>query len=730
MSELTPSELTPLGDDVHLRDYVHVILSRWPMALTVWATVLLMAVLYTWTRTPRYMAAARILVENNEVNLTDMKGAYDQNTPVSGQREFMQTQVKLLSSQPVMEATLIKADLQNDPDFREAKDPVAELARELVAQPVRGTHLIDIAIEREDPQQAARIVNAIVDSFLTENRNRRLGVSGEGVEELQHKQEDLRVKLDAASAELQAFMVSNNIVSFEKVQNVVLENLMAFNKELTEKEPARMALQARVEAARAALARGEPAESLPDVMASEVVRSLRLELIKNEQEYTQLLARLGSQHPQLLALSTQIDTLRTKIAIEAGSILKSLETGYEQARMEEDLLKARVREQESQVFRFNELTSRYNVLKQNKDSIESTYQTIVRRIQEIDSNRMGGQGENIFVISRATPPTQRSWPNRSRNMVIALFLGAVSAVSLCFFINYMDVTIKSEADVQHLLQTRVLAGIPGRAPDEQAPSLPDRVVQETPHSHTAEAFRTLRTAVTFTPTGDVLRSLVVTSTLSSEGKTFVAVNLATAIANLNRRTLLIDADMRRPRLHHVFPVSTLRGLSDLLASNPGVPTEDAIQSTDIPNLWVLPCGPLPPNPAELLDSTRFVALIIDLLAKFDTVIIDSPPGLQLVDSTIISKHLDGLLLVVRSYSTAKTPARRFAQSLHASGVPLLGVVLNNVDVPEHGYGYYYGQPRYHYSYRAQTESDAQPVAPWRAALRRLQARFPTRPKRK
>jgi succinoglycan biosynthesis transport protein ExoP len=690
----------PIFPEVHLRDYAHIVLARWPVAVAIWAAILLLALLYTWTRTPRYRASARILVQMNEVNLTDMKGAYDESLSVSGQREFMQTQVQLITSRPVLEATIVTANLLNDPSYRDARDAVAILAKQVAASPVRNTRLIDVAVEREDPQQASRIVNAIVDSFLNENRQRRLGISADGLQDLHRKQEELRTKLDAVTTELQQFMVKNNIVSFEKVQNVVLDTMMAMNRELTGKEPARLALQARVEAAQQALAKGQSIESLPDVIQSEVIRTVRLELVKMERDYAQMLERLGSEHPQLQALRTQVETMRTKIAMEAVSILQSVEMEYEQARREEELLRKRIKEQEADVFRFNDLAAQYNVLKQNKDSIETAYLTIARRIQEIDSSRIGAQGENIFVISRATPPTQHCWPSRGKNVLLALIVGLGAAVAVCFFLDYMDVTIQDDADVKHLLHTRVLSGIPGRNVAEGEAGVTDCIFSELPRSQTAEAFRSLRTSLSRTPTGEPLHAIVVSSTLPSEGKTFVAINLAIAQAAVNRRTILIDADMRKPRLHHVFPVTTTHGLADLLTGTAGASLDSAMQPTTIPNLWFMPCGILPAYPVEIIDSPQFTDLLLHLRRQFDAIIFDSPPGLSLIDSTVMAKQLDGMLLVIRSTITKKTPVQHFSQSLREARVHLLGVVLNNVDIPMHRYGYHYGYHygRYQYGY--------------------------------
>jgi len=715
------------AEDVHLWDYVEVVLRRLPVALAVGAAILVFAGIYTFTRHPRYTATSRILIESGEVNLTDIKDAYDPKVTAAAQREFMQTQVKLITSAPVLEAVLQKAGLLSDPEFRKARDPLKRLAMAVSAVPARGTHLVDVSVEREDKLQAARIVNEVVDAFLAQSRQRRLGISEEGLQDLRKMADTLRERLNAATSDLQAFAVTNGIVSFEKEQNVVLEAHKDLSSELTRKEPLRMSLQARVEAARQALSKGQPVDSLPDVMSSQLVGSMRLSLVKLEQDYSQMIERLGTNHPQLQAISTQIDALRTRIAVEADSILQSMETEYEQARREEALLRTRLGEQQAEVFRFNRLASQYNVLKQNKESIENTYQTIIRRIQEIDSLQMGAQGQSVFVISRAAPPAQKSWPSHAKHLAVACLLAAACAVGLCFFLDYMDVTFKGEADVKHALRARVLAGIPDARAESVEGSRTNLVVAELPRSHAAEAFRTLRTSLaSIPPRNKPIRTVVVSSAMPSEGKSLVATNLAIAEAQVGRKTLLVDTDMRKPRLGYVFPAPSEKGISDLLADGSRVSVDEAVIPSGIKGLWLLPCGPLPANPVELLDSERFDRLVQELKSRFDFVVFDSPPGLSLVDSVIIGRYTDGLLVVVRSYATAKAPVQHFVDAVRSANVRVLGVAVNNVDYPRTGhYGYgpylYYGGKRHGSYYRHASENEP-PLTPNPAQEDRLSAK--------
>ncbi len=696
-----PEDNSTSGTNVHLWDYVQIVLQRLPLALLVGASVVVIALLYTLTRTPRYTSTAQLLVEPGQVNLTDMKGAMDPMSAAMSKREYMQTQAQLITSRPVMEAVIEKLDLLSNEGFASSKDPASKLKNMIKVVSVRNTQLIDVSIERENPKEAQRILNAVLTAYMADIRARRLGVSEEGLEELRKKADILRAKLALATDALQTFMVENDMVSFEKTQNVILDRLRDLSKQLTSLQPRRMALQAGVEAADAAMANGKSITSLPDVINAPIVKELKLELSKLSNEYSQLVERLGENHPKLQSISTQIQSLQTKLALESNSIVSSMRTQYEQTLAEEKLLQEAIKEQERQVYRFNRLTTQYDVIKRTKDSIEGPYTTITRRIEEIDINRIGGQGENVFIVARASLPKIRSWPSKAKNMLIALVLAGGLAVGLCFFLDYMDTTVKGDVDVRRILNSKVLAAIPDISAKGEGEGKTDLVVLEHPRSHTAEAFRTMRTGLAFSTPGERISAVVISSSLPSEGKSLAAINLATAEAQASKRTLLIDADMRKPRLHRVFASETTAGLSSLLTDSELKP-QDVIQNTQIENMDFLPCGPIPRNPAELLESQRFQDMLVELKASYDFIVFDSPPGFSLVDSMVIGQYTDGLILVVRSFVTPKAAAQQFVNRLEEANVRLLGVALNNVDTPRGGYyygGYYYGGKKYGKYYR-------------------------------
>ena len=700
---------------LHLWDYLAVVRQRLPIAVGVFLMVVAATALYAWTRTPRYTATSRLLIENRGVNLTAMQDAFDPARSSLTQRDIIQTQVQLIKSTPVMEAVLQQGVLAQSPDFQASRDPVRRLASLIGVTPARSGYVLDVSIERENAREAAQVVNAVVSSYLAENRRRRMGVSGEGIEELKKKSEELRVRLDLATAELHAFMASNRMVSFEGAQNIVVERLKGLNQKLTETEPLRIKAEASFRTAEAALKSGGSIESIPGVLESTLISSLKMELSKIEQQFSEMQARLGDNHPQIQSLVAQMTALRTKLALESAKIVDALHGRYQQALNEERMLREELSKQEDAVLHFNELASKYDLLRQSRDSIQEAYSAIIRRIDELNVGQLSGQGDNVFVVARAEIPQMRSWPIRSRMLLMGIFFGGILAVGICFFLDYMDTTIKSESDVRHFLRSPVIGGVPAADKEAEGGEFNDLFALQKPRSHFAEAFRTTRTALAFSSTDKPLRSIVVTSTMPAEGKSLTAINLAIAHAQTGKKTLLLDTDMRKPRLNKVFPDSGERGISNLLSAASGImDIRDVILPTGVDNLYFLPTGPVPPNPVEMLDSVRFGQLVAELGQQFDLLVFDSPPSLNLVDSLVIGKQVDGMVLVVRSFVTNKFAAQQVAKQIVASKVKMLGVVLNNVDMPTGTYYYssYYYNRYGNYYYAEEGGADAVKSKGW------------------
>ena len=401
-------------NELHLMDYMAVVLQRWPVALGIFILVAALTVLYAWTRTPRYTATSRLLLESRGVNLTAMRDALDQGR--LAQDDIMQTHIQLLTSPRVLEAVLQSGILAKSPEFLASKNPVQKLAKMVKASPAKAGYVLDVSVENENPELAAELVNAIVDSYLARNRERRMNLSDGGILELRQKADQMRDRLAEQTAVLQAFMETNRMVSFEDAQNIVVDRLKGLNKNLMAAEPVRMQAESRYLTAKSILdASGGSAialESIPGVQESPRINAIKAELTRLQQQYSDVRDRLGKEHQQIKSLTSQIDALRTQMVLEAQSIVAGLRGKYEQALAEETMLREELAKQEEEVLRFNELSARYNLLKQNRDSLQTTYNAIIQRIDELDVNQLSGQGENISVESRAEVPQVPSWPSK------------------------------------------------------------------------------------------------------------------------------------------------------------------------------------------------------------------------------------------------------------------------------------------------------------------------------
>ena len=447
---------------------------------------------------------------------------------------------------------------------------------------------------------------------------------------------------------------------------------------------------------------------MPEVADSQVIRDLKLEYIKTKQECSDLIGRFGPNHPEVVTVRARLEAVAEKMQQEMVSILAVTKVQLGRTEKQEEDLKRELEEQEARVREFSRLAVQYSVLNNSYETLNKTYDAIVKRVEEIEIQMAAGsKDDNIFIITRPSVPVKPARPRKALSLVIAAFLGLVGGVGLCFFIDYLDTTIKTKADAESILRLPVIGYVPAIREGDVAKSAKgahrsvELLALDKPRSAVAEAFRSVRTALAFSGTDGSLKHFLVTSSSPKEGKTLVSVNLAVTMAQSGKKVLLVDADMRKPRVHKVFRLPAAPGLSNLLVREGVSSTEEAIQSIkDVENLSFLPCGPIPPNPAELLSSVRMRELLKEFDALFDVVIFDTPPVINVTDSVILSQYVHGAIMVVRSFSTQREFARRAKELLTQSQGKVLGVVLNNVDIPRGGYysydSYYYYQQYYYY----------------------------------
>ncbi len=704
-------------EEPHLKDYLHVVLMKRWVVIGISLLVIIATALKVFLADPIYEARCLLLIEPTKIKVTDFQDVYD---PTQSQfagselarREFMETQFRLLTCRPVLEKVFARFDFGEQDAFRDSMDPIPAFGELFSISPVRRTRLVEASFEWTDPKLAADVVNYLVGAYVKDYRERRLGVTGGGLAALKMKAEEFRPKVAVKAEALQMFMIKHGAVSLEQSQNIVVERLKDLNRELTEIQNDRIELQSRIQSIGHALDSRTPLEDLPEVVVSPTMRDLKMEWLRIQQVIPDLSKRFGQNHPELMAAKAKLRAIRNKIELEVRSILSSTHLEYQRAKSQEEELMAALNLQMEEVMHLDKLRMEYQILKDAHDSLNKTYRAIIQRIDEIEiSSAAGSEEDNIFVISPARVPVKRSKPRRLRALIIACLMGPTAGIGLAFFLQYLDTTVKTREEVERVMGVPVIGYVPtlreelnGKESDSGKGgqrSVHDMLAVEQPRSALAEAFRSLRTALSFSVGTQGLHSLLVTSPSPLEGKSLVSINLAITFAQAGKKVLLVDADLRKPRLHKTFALPPHLGLSNLLAAGgEDFSVSDAVHPTGIENLYVMASGPKPPNPAELIATGRMKDLLREMGEHFDQIVFDTPPVINVTDASILMHFVDGGVVVIRSFTTQRGFAQRASELLQGTQGRLLGTILNNADLPKGAYGYegYYYYSSYNYYY--------------------------------
>lgn len=646
-----------------------VVRQRLHVAIAVFLVVAFATVAYVLTRKPSYTTESRILIQPRDIdiNSAEMPGTRSEINP----RDIIRTQIQILKSTPVLKQVLQSGIFDGIPSFAEAKDPIDMLVKMIHTS--SSGFIVNVSVTHEDPLLAVAIVDAIVNAYLSESRAFFSNVNRNAIDELKAKSEEIRVRLDAEENALQAFMEENDLGSFDDTKLLVGERYQEINKNLVDAESLRIAAETQYETAREALESGSAIESIPGVLESPIISTLKLELAMLQRQEGDLPSGGGDSPSQPQSVQSGIAALQEQIRAEAERIVEGLRGRFEQLKSEESLLRDALAEQKKQVSAFNNIDVQYRRLRQSRDLLQEVHDSVIRRIDELDANNLSGLGASAFVIDPAEIPTIPSSAGRAKMLAIGLFFGIILAIGICFLLDFFDTSVKNAADVHACVRHPLLGTVPAKC-GRQQPSGNFYAIDH-PHSAFAEAFRTICTRLSFSAAGGPVRSFVVSSGGPAEGKSLCALNLAIACAQSSKRVLLVDADLRTPALAKVFPDAPAKGLSDLLADGSDAPSS-AVASTQIPNLSFLPAGTIPPNPVALLDSPRFAELLQKLSSQYDLVVFDTPSCLDKVDALVLAKQTGGLVYVLRASASGKFDTQQSIHQLETANVPILGAILN------------------------------------------------------
>ncbi len=700
-------------DAIDLLSYWHIILKRRRLIASVLAGVIALALLLTLMTQPQYRAVVLMQVEKEPPPIVQSGGAmpfYDSWDP-----EFLTTQYELLRSRALAERVANELDLNaatlhglQDPGWTsrvmgllrpqakvEPAGPTATtpgdaaallrqatgvVQRGLSVKPVDESRLVRIIFDSPDPKFSVRVANAVAEGFIASSLERRMGTTSYAKTYLEDQLAQTKVKLEESERKIVEFAQREGLVNTgAEGTSLATQNLTSLNASMAAAQSERILAASRWRQAAAGALSG-------DMLAGSNISAMQQQRATLQLQYQENLQKYKPDYPVMQSIQSQIDEVTRQIAAETGRARAAVKAEYDAAVAREGMLKNQIAALRGAALDTDSRSIQYNILKREADTNRQLYDSLLQRFKEV-----GAAGDvrsnNITIIDRA----QDGWrfkPNLFKNLLIGVLAGLLLGILLAILLEFLDDTLKVPEDVEQKLKLPVLGVIPRLGPKDSVAS-----ASANPQSAFSEAYRSVRTALQFATDHGVPRSLLVTSASPTEGKSTTALALARNLAQLGKRVLLVDGDLRNPSLHKTLGLGGQFGLSNLLAG--ACSFSDAVQVSEEERLHVIIAGPLPPNPAELLSGSKLVSLLTVGIERYDHVIIDGPPVLGLADAPILANAVEGTLLVATSGKTRISTAQQALKRLLAARARMIGALLTKYDPKTAGYGYRYQYDGYY-----------------------------------
>jgi capsular exopolysaccharide synthesis family protein len=719
--ELLPPQFLPwdhLPREPHLRDYLLVLQKHQWLILSFVLTVVTIVTIATFRMQPVFEATARIEIDRENTSILPFQGPDPYGMYVDLEN-YIETQAKILQSETLALQTIQSAGLAQLSEFggqpgkpgkpvislggaanQERPPALGAFLSRLSVKRVPNSRLLDVRFEVGDPRLAARVVNAHLDNFIEQNFRSRYEAATQASNWLTEQLNELKIRVEKSEDVRITYEREHQIWTIDEKQNIVTQKLADLNRELTEAQAERMRKEAIYQ-----LARNGNVDAVPAVRENDLIQDVLRKQTELRSQYTDALNQYGPNFPKVQRLQVQLKEIEQLAAREKTNILNRIEADYRTARQRELLLSQALEKQKAEANDMAEKLVQYNILKREAEANKQLYEGLLQKLKEAGITA-GLRSSNIRVVDPALVPSAPARPQKMRNILLAVLVGLVGGMGLALLREYLDNTVKTPDDVEVLTRLPSLAVVPAFAATNGRGRLTkllkssrengkenrvELLSHQLPQSPVSEAFRALRTSLLLSQPERPPQVLLVTSALPREGKTTAAVNLAVTLAQLGDRTLLVDADLRKPGIGRALSLADGKhaGLSSYLAGVSSLALV-TVPHAAITNLAAIPTGPIPPNPADLLSSRRLGEAVAALRQEYKFIVIDSPPVMSATDAVILSVWADGVLLVVRSAETPKNAFTRTRDLLARVNCRLLGVILNAVDT---------GSPDYYYSYR-------------------------------
>jgi capsular exopolysaccharide synthesis family protein len=724
-----------VADEKHVMDYVRVIYRRRWIAIPVFLALFTIGAVNALRQIPIYQGRAQMLIEKDTPNVATLDQMFQSQDGWMND-EFYQTQYRILQSRSLAKRTIDSMKLWDAPRLGNGPEPKATLSvtglfwqginsvitlagtpfksaeekpaapavavrseprpeGETPAQsglideflgglsvvPVRNSRIVEIRYTSSDPEFAAHAANALAKAYIQQSLELRFNTSKEAADWLSERLAEQRKAVETSEAALQAFREKNGAVAAaDGASNIVIARLTDLNAALTKAKTDRINKEALYNQLKSAEGRGA-IDTVPTILANEYIQKLKSELADLQRQQAQLAERYGERHAEMIKVRTALETADAKLKVETSKVVESVRNEYQTALNEEHSLQGALDAQKGEALSMNRKGIEASVLQREVESNRQIYESLLQRTKDADISSER-KSTNVRIVDEAVVPRSPISPNVRRDLTVSFGLSFLFAIGLGFLFEQLDNRIKTPAELKSSVGVPFLGMVPTISREK---GTGDPLVSGDVAANFAEAFKSIRTNVLFSSAEEGMRSVVVTSAGPGEGKSVVSANIAVSLAQTGQRVLLVDADMRRPRIHEIFGGEQEPGLSNVLVGT--MKPSDVIKRARIPSLWVLPAGHIPPNPAELLGSRKFLEFMLTLETHFDWVVIDTPPVLVVADSSIVANQASGVVFVVSADKTPRAAAKAAVVQLESANAKVIGSVLNRVDLVRNPYYY-------------------------------------------
>jgi capsular exopolysaccharide synthesis family protein len=709
---------------------------RWTiMSLAAISVVVTAAI--TWNFPQLWRATIKLQIDPEQASLLPFKETLEHAGTYAQSQEYLQTQFRVLSSNTLAERVIQVLDLKNDPDFaqqvrprftsrtmnwlwthtlgrpdqgdawtRERPQLTERFLENLTVDPVRNSRLVQVSFDASDPALAARVLNCLAEQYIELGFETRYEATNKASRFLTRQLDDLKAKVERSEEELVRFSKEHDIYSVGEKENVILQKLSDLNGALTSAQAERIQKESNWN-----IVQNAKEGTFPEELRTDLIRELERDVAKMRRDQARLSASFKPGWPELDQVTEQLAQGEAQLVEEYAKTIERIQTEYQAAMERERLLTAALEAQKLEANRLNQDSIEYNIRKREVETNKQLYDGLLQHLKGAAVSA-GLRSSNVHVVDPAQPPVRPFRPNKVLNLSLGLAIGLLLGIAGAFSMEHLDRSIRSQDDVECGLglpslgmiplvsKRREIRALPRRGGARSTAATIDLIAHQDARSLVSEAYRNVRTSIQLSSNGyPPPRVLLITSSFQREGKTATSINLAEALAQNGQRVILLECDLRNPRMHRAMGIHGADGMSSFLAG--GAELGGLIRPSSVPNLYCITAGRIPSNPAELISAQRMREGLNALQEHFDNIIIDSPPLLPVTDARILATLVDGVILVIRADVTPRGVVLQSKRLLKAVHAPLLGAILNGVDMFGPG-RYRYAQ---YYSYVASCASE-------------------------